>query len=54
MLSLGDQLGNYAISPASQSWWSIWPILGGNTDGLAIQTSGFSTTDSQKWQIIPL
>jgi len=54
MLSLADQAGNYAVSPASKSWWSISPVLGGTSDGLAIQASGFSTTDSQKWQIVPL
>ena len=54
MLSLSDQAGNYAISPAAESWWSIAPVLGGSADGLSILASGFSTTDSQKWQITPL
>ena len=53
-VSLADQAGNYQLAPSSKLTNSIWPVLGSMNDGVAVQTYGFNTTDSQKWQITPL
>jgi hypothetical protein len=52
--SLGDQAGNYEVSPSAKLGSSITPQNGYMTAGLPIQAVGFNTADSQKWQITPL
>jgi len=52
--SLGDQAGNYEISPSGKLASTIWPAAGSMNDGAAAQAITYSTTDAQKWQITPL
>jgi hypothetical protein len=52
--SLGDQAGNYEVSPSGKLTTTIWPALGNMNDAIAVQAITFNTNDAQKWQITPL
>jgi hypothetical protein len=52
--SLGDQAGNYQVSPSGKLTATIWPASGSMNDSIAVQATTYNTNDAQKWQITPL